>query len=66
MYRVGPNGYNVPYGHYKKTPKLISLDELKRISEMLSNVIFRESDFIESINEAKEGDFVYKVECLKS
>lgn len=59
MYRVGPNGYNVPYGHYKKTPKLISLDELKRISEMLSNVIFRESDFTESINEAKEGDFVY-------
>ena len=59
MYRVGPNGYNVPYGHYKKTPKLISLDELKRISEMLSHVIFRESDFIESINEAKEGDFVY-------
>jgi DNA adenine methylase len=59
MYRVGPNGYNVPYGHYKKTPKLISLNELKRISEMLSNVIFRESDFIESINEAKEGDFVY-------
>ena len=59
MYRVGPNGYNVPYGHYKKTPKLISLDELKRISEMLSHVIFRESDFTESINEAKEGDFVY-------
>jgi len=59
MYRVGPNGYNVPYGHYKKTPKLISLNELKRISEMLSNVIFRESDFMESINEAKEGDFVY-------
>ena len=59
MYRVGPNGYNVPYGHYKKTPKLISLDELKRISEMLSNIIFKESDFIESINEAKEGDFVY-------
>lgn len=59
MYRVGPNGYNVPYGHYKKTPKLISLDELKRISEMLSQVIFRESDFMESINEAKEGDFVY-------
>lgn len=59
MYRIGPNGYNVPYGHYKKTPKLISLDELKRISEILSNVIFRESDFTESINEAKEGDFVY-------
>jgi DNA adenine methylase len=59
MYRVGPNGYNVPYGHYKKTPRLISLDELKKISEILSNVIFRESDFIESVNEVKEGDFVY-------
>ena len=32
MYREGPNGYNVPYGHYKKTPRIISKTELDYIS----------------------------------
>jgi DNA adenine methylase len=59
MFRIGPNGYNVPYGHYKTTPNLIGLDELKKISEMLSNVIFKVSDFTESIKEIKSEDFVY-------
>ena len=40
MYREGPNGYNVPYGHYKKTPVIIRKDELDTISELIKDVEF--------------------------
>ena len=59
MYREGPNGYNVPYGHYKKTPTMISKIELNYVSELIKNVEFRHSSFIDSIKNVKEGDFVY-------
>ena len=59
MYREGPNGYNVPYGHYKKTPTIITRKELDNISELIKNVEFIHNDFKESIKKIKEGDFVY-------
>jgi len=59
MYREGPNGYNVPYGHYKKTPTLISKDDLYYISELIKDVIFIHSDCSNSIKNIKQGDFVY-------
>jgi DNA adenine methylase len=64
MYREGPNGYNIPYGHYKKTPRLIALDELSRISSLLQDVIFECSSFQNMLNpsdnENLQGDdFVY-------
>lgn len=59
MYREGPNGYNVPYGHYKKTPTIITKQELDNISNLIQNVNFIHSDFKESIKNIKEGDFVY-------
>ena len=59
MYREGPNGYNVPYGHYKKTPKIITKDELDNISELIKNVEFIHCSFKESIKNVKEEDFVY-------
>lgn len=59
MYRQGPNGYNVPYGHYKKTPVIISKSDLNSISDLIKHVEFKDSSFIDSIKRIKEGDFVY-------
>jgi DNA adenine methylase len=59
MYREGPNGYNVPYGHYNKTPTIISETDLVHVSELIKNVVFIHSDFNVSIKSIKPGDFVY-------
>tara|TARA_B100001093_G_scaffold462806_1_gene478352 strand:+ start:4959 stop:5876 length:918 start_codon:yes stop_codon:yes gene_type:complete len=59
VYREGPNGYNVPFGHYKKTPTIISKSEIDKISTLIKDVVFIDADFNESINNSTEGDFVY-------
>jgi len=59
MYREGPNGFNVPYGHYKKTPTIITSQELDNINELIQDVVFICSDFNESFKNIKKGDFVY-------
>ena len=59
MYREGPNGYNVPYGHYKKTPTIISETDLNYICDLIKDVEFIHSNFNHSIKNVKEGDFVY-------
>ena len=59
MYREGPHGYNVPYGHYKKTPTIITKKDLNYISDLIKNVEFIQSDFGTSIKNIKDGDFVY-------
>lgn len=59
IYREGPNGFNVPYGHYKTTPSIIKKIDLDNISYLIKDVIFIHSDFNTSINKIKENDFVY-------
>ena len=59
MYREGPNGYNVPYGHYKKTPSIISKAELNHLYELIKDVEFRHSHFSDSLKNVQCGDFVY-------
>ena len=59
MYREGPNGYNVPYGHYKTTPTIITKNDLDYVSELIKDVEFIHSDFNSSIKQVKVGDFVY-------
>ena len=59
MYREGPNGYNVPYGHYKKTPTIITKEELDTVSELMQDVVFECCGFETSIKKPVNGDFVY-------
>ena len=59
MYREGPNGFNVPYGHYKKTPTIITKKELDYISDLIKDVVFLQSDFCKSVQNIRSGDFVY-------
>ena len=59
MYREGPNGYNVPYGHYKKTPTIITKEELDTVSELMQDVVFECCGFETSITKPIKDDFVY-------
>jgi DNA adenine methylase len=59
LYREGPNGFNVPYGNYKK-PEVINKEHLMEIHELIQDVEFECCDFEISLNrEFKTNDFVY-------
>jgi len=59
VFREGPNGFNVPFGNYKKTPTIISKTDLDYISDLIQNVKFICSDFKNSIKNINIGDFAY-------
>jgi DNA adenine methylase len=60
VYREGPNGFNVPYGHYKSTPLMISLDELVKIQDIIKDVVFKWCDFrVAFAQTVNGGDFIY-------
>ena len=40
IFRVGPNGFNVPYG-WNKNPDIIDVGHVHEISELIKNVNFR-------------------------
>ena len=58
VFRVGPKGFNVPYGHYNN-PEIINKEHLDEIHELIQNVIFECSDFNMSLNNVKPNDYVY-------
>ena len=59
IYREGPNGFNVPYGHYKKTPTIITKEDINRISGLIKDVNFTCCDFMDVFKKMKKNDFVY-------
>jgi DNA adenine methylase len=59
VYREGPNGFNVPFGNYKKTPNIISKKDLDYLSELIKDVHFQCLEFKDSLKEVSDGDFVY-------
>ena len=58
VFRVGPNGFNVPFGHYKN-PEIINKEHLDEIHYLIQNVIFECCDFNISLTYAKANDFIY-------
>jgi len=58
VFRVGPNGFNVPYGHYNN-PEIINKEHLDEIRDLIQNVIFECSDFSISLEKIETDDFIY-------
>jgi len=58
VYRVGPNGFNVPYGNYNN-PNIIEKEHLMEISKVIQNVQFHHMDFADALQKVVENDFVY-------
>ncbi len=51
-------GFNVPMGNYKN-PKIVDEENLKNVSEILSNTKITSGSFVDAVKNAKAGDFVY-------
>jgi len=58
VFRVGPRGFNVPYGHYNN-PEIINKEHLEEIHNLIQNVVFECSDFNTSLTIVEPNDFVY-------
>jgi DNA adenine methylase len=58
VFRIGPNGFNVPYGHYHN-PEIINKEHLDKIHKLIQNVIFECCDFNISLHNVEPNDYVY-------
>lgn len=58
MYREGPSGFNVPFGHYKN-PAILEEDKIRELSLLLKDVMFSNCSFEEALSKLQPGDFVY-------
>jgi len=58
MFRIGPNGFNVPFGHYTN-PEIINFEHLTEIHDLIQCVTFKCCDFNDALSDIKVNDFVY-------
>ena len=58
IFRLGPNGFNVPYGHYAN-PEIIEHTHWMEIHRLIQSVNFVIMDCIVSMVLPESGDFVY-------
>lgn len=58
VYREGPHGFNVPFGHYKH-PTIVDEANLRAVSALIQPVVFRCQGFEQSFQVFQAGDFTY-------
>jgi DNA adenine methylase len=58
VFRIGPKGFNVPYGHYNN-PEIINKEHLEEIHNLIQNVVFECCNFNTSLTIVEPNDFVY-------
>ncbi len=58
VYREGPNGFNVPYGHYNN-PEIMNEEHIMNVSKLIKNVNFYHMGFEESFKKINLMDFIY-------
>ena len=59
VYREGPKGFNVPYGHYTKIITDNIQQNILYIAELIKDVQFYVGDFSHVLANIRVGDFVY-------
>lgn len=58
VFRVGPNGFNVPYGHYAN-PEIVDYEHWMSVHRLIQPVNFLRMDCEMSMQLPQTGDFVY-------
>ena len=58
IYREGPNGFNVPYGHMKN-PSLMDPDNIRNVSRAIQKVVFTHQSYEKALETSTENDFIY-------
>lgn len=58
VFRMGPKGFNVPYGHYNNV-EIINKAHLEEVHDLIQGVEFKCCGFDESLKNVGQNDFVY-------